>query len=228
MLHVRRVGLVEYETALALQQLLWARHAESWLLLLEHPHVYTLGVRARPEHVLVDPATVGASMVRADRGGDVTYHGPGQLVGYPILDVTLGHGAIPAHVHAVEQIVIDALDELGVPGAGRRSGLPGVWLGERKVGAVGVRVTRGRSMHGFALNVCPNLAMFEHIVPCGIHGCAVTSLTKEGVDVGVDAVADVVARHAARRWARDGLDDRRISATMLAVELRRTSTFSTT
>jgi lipoic acid synthetase len=220
------LGLVEYETALALQQQLWARHAESWVLLLEHPHVYTLGVRARPEHVLVEPATVGASIARADRGGDVTYHGPGQLVGYPILDVTLGHDAIPAHVHAVEQTVIDTLAELGVADAGRRSGFPGVWLGERKIGAVGVRVTRGRSMHGFALNVCPDLAMFEHIVPCGIHGCAVTSLAEEGVDVDVDTVVEIVARHAARRWARDGLDDRRVSATVLADELRRAPALS--
>src|SRR5659263_489505 len=92
----------------------------AWLLLLEHPSVYTLGVRARSEHVLVDPATVGAAVVHTNRGGDVTYHGPGQLVGYPILDVAFRTGAVAAYVHAVEQVVIDALADVGLAGATRK------------------------------------------------------------------------------------------------------------
>src|SRR4051794_28367723 len=152
-LRVRWLGRVGYTDALALQRAL-ARsgRGDDWLLLLEHDPVYTMGLRAQLRHVLVDPAELGADLVRTDRGGDVTYHGPGQLTGYPILSVAMGHHAIPCHVHAVEQLVIDALGDLGLGGAGRLPGLPGVWLEAdgarpRKIAAVGVRVSRGRSMH---------------------------------------------------------------------------------
>src|SRR5439155_12299529 len=167
--------------------------------LLEHPHVYTLGVRADPAHVLLPAAEV----VRTDRGGDVTYHGPGQLVGYPIVDVPLGRDAIPEFVHGIEQLVIDALDGVGLPGATRKPGYPGVWVGDRKICAIGVRVTRGRSMHGFALNVDPDLAMFGHIVPCGITEYGVTSLANEGVDVPMREVVDAVVA----RWGADDRQD---------------------
>ena len=222
-LHVRRLGTVEYEQARSLQEQLHARHGESWLLLLEHEHVYTLGVRAKREHVLVDPHSVGASLATTNRGGDVTYHGPGQLVGYPIIDVPLGPDAIPSHVHRVEQVVIDALHELGLPAASRAPGLPGVWIDDRKIAAVGVRVARGRSMHGFALNVCPDLAMFDHIVPCGIPDRSVTSLLAEGVRADVKDVADVVARRAASHWAGGAVDDRCSSPAAVRAELTRAS-----
>ena len=200
-LRVRRLGTVDYDEAQALQSELFERVGESWLLLLVHPHVYTLGVRARPEHVLVDPASVDATLVRTNRGGDVTYHGPGQLVGYPILDVAFRPGAVNAYVDSVEQVVIDALTDVGLAGAGRRPGYPGVWIDDRKIAAIGVRLTRGRSMHGFAINVDPDLAMFEHIVPCGLHDLAVTSLAAEGVPATLDAVADAIERRAAEQWA---------------------------
>ena len=158
--------------------------------------------------MLVDPATVGAEVVRADRGGQVTYHGPGQLVGYPIVSVAGGPGAVPAHMAAIEQVVIDALADLGLPGCGRvdRAGYEGVWVDPagprpRKVCAVGARITRGRSMHGFAVNVNPDLSMFGHIVPCGLADEPVTSLQAEGLDVPMSAVVDAVVRHAAARWA---------------------------
>jgi lipoic acid synthetase len=157
-------------------------------------------VRADPAHVLVDPASVGAELVHADRGGDVTYHGPGQLVGYPILDVPMGPDAIPAYVHTVEQLIIDTLADLGLPGASRLPGYPGVWVEDRKICAIGVRVSRGRSMHGFALNVDPDLAYFSHIVPCGIADKQVTSLAAEGVSVSMAEVVDVVASRAADVW----------------------------
>jgi len=207
-LHVRRLGTVGYAEALGLQETLFERAGEAWLLLLEHPSVYTLGVRARAEHVLVDPTAVGASVERVHRGGDVTYHGPGQLVGYVLVDVPLSSGAVHAHVAAVEQVVIDALGDVGVDGASRRAGHPGVWIDDRKVAAVGVRITRGRSMHGFALNVDPDLRMFDHIVPCGIHDLGVTSLAAVGRPVALPAVADAVARRAAATWAQGELDDR--------------------
>ena len=199
-----------YQDALALQRGLWSTGQDDWLLLLEHRHVYTLGVRARPEHVLVDPAAVGAELVRADRGGDVTYHGPGQLVGYPILSVPMGRQAAPAHVRRIEQLVIDVLADLGLPGAGRLDGYPGVWVepagpNPRKICAIGVRISRRRSMHGFALNVAPDLAFFDHIVPCGIADKPVTSMAAEGLDVPMAAVVDAVVAQAATIWG-----DRRV------------------
>ncbi|MEY2571143.1 MAG: lipoyl synthase, partial [Acidimicrobiaceae bacterium] len=208
MLHVRWLGKVRYRDALALQHGLFVESPDDHLLLLEHPHVYTLGVRADVANVLVPPADVGAELVRADRGGDVTYHGPGQLVGYPILTVPGKRGGgmadTVAYVRSVEQLVIDALADLGLPGATRLDGYPGVWIDDRKIAAIGVRLTRGRSMHGFALNVDPDLAMFGHIVPCGIRDKQVTSLRAEGIDAPMRAVVDAVAARATARWGSGG------------------------
>ncbi len=206
---MRWLGRVAYRDALALQHgLHGGPGGDDHLLLLEHPHVFTLGLRGRLDDVLVDPASVGAEMVRADRGGQVTYHGPGQLVGYPILSVASGPGAVPAHMAAVEEVVIDALADLGLPGCGRvhRPGHEGVWVDPdgprpRKVCAVGARLTRGRSMHGFALNVDPDLSMFDHIVACGLPGAKLTSLRAEGVAVPMAEVVDAVVARAAARWA---------------------------
>jgi len=200
-LRVRCLGRVPYREALALQHALFRRSREDYLLFVEHPHVYTLGVRARPAHVLVDPESVGAELVKADRGGDVTYHGPGQVVGYPVISVDLGPGAIPAYVHGIEDLVIGALGDLGLPAVGRLAGYPGVWVepdGEvpRKICAVGVRVSRGRTMHGFALNVDTDLAMFSHIVPCGIPDRPVTSLRAEGLAATQQDVIDAIVTRA--------------------------------
>ena len=174
--------------------------------------MFTLGVHADRAHVLVDPALVGAELVASDRGGDVTYHGPGQLVAYPIVNVPTAPRSIPCHVHGIEQVVIDTLADLGVR-AGRLAGYPGVWVdaegpAPRKICAIGVRVTRGRSMHGLALNVDPGMEWFERIVPCGIGDKAVTSLAAEGVDVPMKEVVDLLVGHAVRRWAPDGLFER--------------------
>ncbi len=205
-LRVRWLGRVRYRDAHVLQQALYKAGGAEYLLLLEHPHVYTLGVRAIPAHVLVDPESVGAELVHADRGGDVTYHGPGQLVGYPILNVPMGLRAVPAHVHAIEQLVIDAVGDLGLGGAGRLEGYPGVWMDPegpepRKICAVGVRIDRGRSMHGFALNLAPDLSMFGHIVPCGLTDLGVTSLAAEGVNVTMRDVVEAIVRRAPDRLA---------------------------
>jgi lipoyl synthase len=211
MLRIRELGRVRYDEAWSLQRALHAGSADDYLLLLEHPHVFTLGLRGDSDHVLVDPDEVGVQVIRSDRGGDVTYHGPGQLVAYPLVAVPTVPGAVPAHVHAVEQLVIDTLADVGLE-AGRLPGYPGVWVGEatgapRKIAAVGVRVSRGRSLHGLALNVTTDLAWFDRIVPCGISDKAVTSITAEGIDVDVATVADAMARHASVRWAPDGLVD---------------------
>ena len=212
MFRVRWLGRVPYAEAHALQRALHDRGGHDHLLLLEHPHVFTLGVHADRAHVLVDPAAVGAELVDSDRGGDVTYHGPGQLVAYPIVNVPTAPRSVPCHVHGIEQVVMDTLADLGVR-AGRLAGYPGVWVESegptpRKICAIGVRVTRGRSMHGLALNVDPDMAWFDRIVPCGIGDKAVTSLAAEGVDASVREVADLLVGHAVRHWAPDALFER--------------------
>lgn len=199
-MRTRWLGRVAYSEAHALMRAMWERAEDDALLLVEHPPTYTLGVRTDPANILVSPESVGAACVRTDRGGDVTFHGPGQLVGYPIMNVAMGTDAIPKHVHWIEQVLIDALAELGLPNASRFDGYPGVWLDvqdrPRKIAAIGVRVSRGRSMHGFALNVSTDLAWFDHIVPCGIPDFPVTSLANECIDVSMQQVADVIVRLA--------------------------------
>jgi len=203
-LRVRVLGRVPYSEALALQRALHRRAVDPYVLVLEHPPVFTLGRHADPAHLLVDPAAVGAEAVATDRGGDVTYHGPGQLVVYPIVDVAPGPQAGPAHVHRLEELVIGVLAELGVPAA-RLPGYPGVWVGAdgpspRKIAAVGVRVAHGRTLHGLALNVAPDLERFAQIVPCGIADKPVTSLAAEGVEVPMARVVDLVVAAAAQQW----------------------------
>ncbi len=203
-LRVRWLGRVPWTEAYDLQRALRDHGHDDHLLLLEHPAVYTLGRWADAAHVLTDPAEVGAELVRTDRGGDVTFHGPGQLVGYPIVSVPGKRAG--AHVESLEQLVIDVVGDLGLVGATRRPGFPGVWVGDRKLAAVGVRLAKGRSMHGFALNVDPDLTMFDHIVACGIEGAAVTSLVAEGIDVSMREVVDAVAIRAAQRWGTAACD----------------------
>ena len=211
-LAVRWLGTVPYREALAVQQSLFEHGSGQHLLLLEHPHVFTYGRTADLANNLKSaPAAVDAELVAVTRGGDITYHGPGQLVGYPILNVENSLGATD-HVCGVEGLIIDTLTALGVEGAGRLPGYAGVWLDpgtarERKICAIGVRLRRGRTMHGFALNVSTDLTyMRDHIVPCGIGDKPVTSLAEEGVDITLAQVADVVARLAASRWGNGTLD----------------------
>ena len=176
----------------------------------------TLGRMGGASNVLVDVEALGAELVETDRGGDVTYHGPGQLVGYPILTVPGVRGGgmadTAAYVAGVEQLLIDVLADLGLA-AGRVDRLTGVWLDPRgprprKVAAIGVRLSRMRTMHGFALNVDTDLGWFDRIVPCGISDKRVTSLAEEGVDTSMAEVVDLVVAHASRRWAAHGRIDR--------------------
>ncbi|MHB1548693.1 MAG: lipoyl synthase [Acidimicrobiales bacterium] len=228
-LRVRWLGSVPYREAWGLQRAIASRSTDDYLLLLEHPAVYTLGAHGDSSHVFVDPSDVGAELVRCDRGGDVTFHGPGQLVGYPLVTVPPGPGAGPRHVRQVEQLLIDTLVGLGMPAStvGRLEGFAGVWVGvdgtgpgghgpgvPRKVAAIGVRVTRGRTLHGFALNVSTDLGMFAHIVPCGIPDKPVTSLLTEGLEATVGEVAAAVASMAALLWPVEiDPDDRREDST---------------
>jgi lipoic acid synthetase len=206
MLRVRWIGRVAYREVLAVQTALFEHGQEQHLLLLEHPHVFTYGPRAElDKNLKCDPSEVGADFVAVKRGGDITYHGPGQLVGYPILNLENAIGAT-AHVCSVEQLVIDALAELGVKNAGRLTGFAGVWLDadndrRRKISAIGVRLAHGRTMHGFALNVDPDMTyMRQHIVPCGVAEHPVTSLKEEGINVSMQDVVKIVSRLAIERW----------------------------
>jgi lipoic acid synthetase len=179
-LHARWLGTVAYRDAEAVQRALHEHSTDDYLLLQEHPHVYTLGSRASLEHVLCDPAAVGAELVEADRGGDVTYHGPGQLVGYPIVSLAewrAGQRDVVAYVRRLERVLIGVLDDFGIE-ARHADRYTGVWVGDAKIAAIGVRVARGRTRHGFALNVDPDMTMFEHIVPCGIRDRGVTSMAQ--------------------------------------------------
>ncbi len=182
-LKVQSLGSVAYEDGLALQaDLVVARRAgeiPDTLVLLEHPHVITLGTGAKDEHVLADAerrAEMAIAVHDAGRGGDVTYHGPGQLVGYPILDLKPDRKDLHRYLRDLESVLIDALARLGVEGR-RVDGLTGVWTSAGKVAAIGVRVSSGWiTSHGFALNVAPDLSYFDTIVPCGIQDRSVTSL----------------------------------------------------
>ena len=211
-LHVRWLGRVPYREALAVQSALFEHGRSDHLLLLEHPHVFTHGPRADlAANLLVRPEQVGAELVAVKRGGDVTYHGPGQLVGYPVVNVSNSLGASD-HVCAIQRLVVGTLQELGVDDVGCLDEYPGVWVGvsgenPRKICAIGVRLANGRTMHGFALNVRTDMRyMRDHIVPCGIGDRPVTSLLEEGVDVSLGQVAEIVARRAAQTWGSGGME----------------------
>jgi lipoic acid synthetase len=236
-LRIRTLGTVPYHEAFALQHAL-ARHSDDdYLLVLQHPHVFTLGPHADRGHVLTDPASVGATLEETDRGGDVTYHGPGQLVVYPILSVTDDPSAGPAHVHRLEQLIIATLGDLGLPGATCVDDYPGVWIdtagaNPRKIAAIGVRTVRGasgtrRTLHGLALNVDCDLSMFGHIVPCGIADRGVTSLWAEGMQLPMAAVVEALLARAVDTYGRGAVDRQDVvtGATVnqegVAVELER-------
>lgn len=199
-MRVVRAGLVPYEEAWQRQRDLHAAVVAGTepdtVLLLEHPPVYTAGKRTEPWERPID----GTPVVDVDRGGKITWHGPGQLVGYPIVKLPDPIDVV-AYVRRMEGVLIDVCAELGVP-AGRVEGRSGVWLAaddsgpERKVAAIGIRVAGGVTLHGFALNCDPDLSWFDRIVPCGIADAGVTSLSKElGRSVSVAEVLPVVERH---------------------------------
>jgi len=202
---VEKLGLVDYADGLRLQrQRVAARKAgviPDTLLLLEHPHVYTLGRNAKRENILLSTeqlAARGAQVFEIDRGGDVTYHGPGQLVGYPILDLTQHRRDIAWYMRSLEEVLIAVADEYGIE-AGRLAGTPGVWVGKNKLAAMGVHISRWVTSHGFAFNVNTDLRYFDWIVPCGLHDKGVTSLQKLlGRRVEMDEVAEKVIRHFGR------------------------------
>lgn len=201
-LRIRWLGRLAYDEAWDLQRAIWEgrtsdRTRDDYVLLVEHPHTYTVGRTGDPAHLIVDESRLGdlgASLHYVDRGGDITYHGPGQIVGYPIVAVpVLPRGFdMVGHVRRIEDALIATLGDLGVP-AWAEAGFTGVWTDAGKVAAIGVRVARGVSMHGFALNVDPDMAYFGNIVPCGIADRPVASVRQIlGREVGLDEVVAVL------------------------------------
>lgn len=214
-------GLLDYQQAWEKQELIFSATVESkvanrnnnsldpvpnHLIFVEHPHVYTLGKSGSPENLLLDEEALQrkqATYYKINRGGDITYHGPGQIVGYPILDLDNFFTDIHLYLRTLEQAVIDTLAEYGLQG-GRYPGYTGVWLDAdndraRKICALGVRCSRWVTMHGFAFNVNTDLAYFKNIIPCGIDDKDVTSMKRElGREVDLGQVKQVLFRHIVR------------------------------
>ena len=204
------LGMIPYHEALQLQRktitALQRGSGREVLFLLEHPHVITLGSSGSEGSLLQDHGQLeqkGIELVTTDRGGDATYHGPGQLVGYPILSLEPGRQDIRRYVTDVESALIGSLAEYGIEG-GRRTGYRGIWLDDRKIASVGIRISRWVTSHGFALNVNTDLTYFSVINPCGIEGCSMTSMQNElGRPVDMKDVKHTVTRMFAEVFDRD-------------------------
>jgi lipoate-protein ligase B len=205
----RWLGRMEYLEAWRLQQALAQERAEGLghdiLLLLEHPPTYTIGRGGDRDAFLTPPAALkamGAAVHDVDRGGGVTFHGPGQLVGYPIIDLAEWRQDVYAYLRALEEVLIASLADFGLV-AERKRGYTGVWVGDEKIGAIGVKVSRWVTTHGFALNVTCDLDWFGHIVPCGLKGKGVTSLERAGgTQSSFPVVAEKVSEHFGRVFGR--------------------------
>ncbi|MFB3098625.1 MAG: lipoyl(octanoyl) transferase LipB, partial [Acidimicrobiia bacterium] len=209
-LRVRWLGRVDYDEAWDLQRAIWegrteGRTGDDYLLLLEHPHTYTVGRNGSGSNLSIleqNLTSLGAQLRHVDRGGDITYHGPGQLVGYPIVEVPkLSNGwDMVGHLRRIEAMLIATLSELDIE-AWAEPGFTGVWTDRGKVAAIGVRVVRGISTHGFALNVDPDLAYFSNIVPCGIADRPVTSIAELlGAHIPMETVVNSLLLHAAEAF----------------------------
>lgn len=201
-LKVFQLGMTEYAWAWDLQRRLFGLRMEGrigdLLLLNEHRHVYTLGKRTDENHLLAGRGELkqrGIAVCSVDRGGDVTYHGPGQLVGYPIVDLQNYYHDIHRYLRDLEEVIIRTLAEYGVS-ASRDPELTGVWVADEKIAAIGIKVSRWITMHGFALNVATDLSYFERIIPCGIHHKGVTSLERLlGRPLPLGDVAEKIIKH---------------------------------
>lgn len=201
-LHVVHLGIVPYARALELQRAvararISGRVARDVLLLLEHPPVVTLGRSSKAQHLVASPALLesrGVELFEAERGGDVTFHGPGQLVGYPIVNLREHRQDLHWYLRQVEAVLMHALDAIGIRSE-RSEGRTGVWTGGRKIASIGVHARDWVTWHGFALNVHTDLSYFDLIVPCGLSGVTMTSVARElGADAPpVGAVAEQVA-----------------------------------
>jgi len=173
------LGLSDYNETWKLQKKLQSKRIlgeiEDHLLLVEHPPVFTLGKNASKQHIINNSNDV--SIIQTDRGGNITFHGPGQLVGYPILDLNYYKRSITWYMRELEQLIIDVLGEYDIK-ASRKKGLTGTWVKDKKIAALGVRISKWVTMHGFSLNINPELNFYKYIIPCGIKEYGVTSMAK--------------------------------------------------
>ena len=187
-LSVAELGVVDYDDAIAVQTAVLAARIEGsvgdTILMMEHPHVFTLG-RGADERFIVGNRD-GVPVRRVSRGGQVTYHGPGQLIGYPILKLEGRERDVTKYLRSLEAAMIDAIAKFGIE-ASRRDGMTGVWVGARKIASIGVGIRRWTTWHGFALNVSTDLSYFDSIVPCGIEGCRMTSVCEQTRRAVIDA-----------------------------------------
>jgi lipoate-protein ligase B len=199
-----QLGLTPYRESWDLQREIFKlrqnREIGDVLLLTEHPHVYTLGTSSDVNHLLADADELrqsGIEVYPIERGGDITYHGPGQLVGYPILDLQNYYTDLHRYLRDLEEVIIRTLDEFGITGH-REQEYTGVWVGDKKIAAIGVKVSRWTTMHGFALNVNTDLSYFNRIIPCGIFHKGVTSMEQiRGTRIAMEEVQPAVMKHFA-------------------------------
>lgn len=205
---VRDLGRIGYGQAYEIQQDLVSRRKQGLIpdqfLLVEHPHVITLGRNGTTQNLLASEEILrraGIEFHATDRGGDITYHGPGQIVGYPILDLREWKRDVVAYVRAIEQCIIDALGEFGIR-AGRLEGCTGVWVDGKKVAAIGIHISRWVTSHGFALNHTTDLSYFQYIVPCGLTK-PVTSMRELGVEAAREDVNAALLRSMSARFDLD-------------------------
>jgi len=218
------MGRVRYADAARLQveirEALARGEGPERLLLLEHPHVYTLGRNARPEDVLAhaeELAERGVEVEVSDRGGQVTYHGPGQLVGYPILDLSPDRRDLRRYVRDLEEVLVRLLAELGIEAEAGEGDRIGVWTKGRKIGSLGIHLARWRTTHGFALNVSTDLGLFGGIVACGLPDVQMTSIEREaGRSVALEELAERLVPIFAEVFARRPVDDRAFAGTAAA------------
>src|ERR1039457_1112827 len=201
----RDLGAMSYAEALTIQKELEAQRKRGEIpdhvLIVEHPHVITLGRNGHLDNLLASPevlARAGISFHHTDRGGDITYHGPGQIVGYPIFDLREWKRDVVAYVRAIEQVIMDSLAEFGIE-AKRLEGCTGVWVKGKKVAAIGIHISRWVTSHGFALNHTTDLSYFQYIVPCGLTK-PVTSIRELGSTAGRDEVTAALARNFAKTF----------------------------
>lgn len=222
--HWSWLGRVAYPRAFDLQiaarEALRRGEGPERLLLLEHPHVYTLGRNASPADVLLSAEELerrGVEVAVSDRGGQVTYHGPGQLVGYPILDLDPDRRDLRRYVSDLQWTLVDLLAELGIAARGGEGARIGVWVGERKIASIGIHLSRWLTTHGFALNVAPELGLFDGIVACGLAGVEMTSIAREaGSAPALEALAERVVERFAARFGREMVADPALAAAVPA------------
>jgi lipoyl(octanoyl) transferase len=207
---VLKLGRLDYARAFQMQMDLVAQRKRGeipdHLLLLEHPHVITLGRNGHLENLLASEEVLSSSGIQfhpTDRGGDITYHGPGQLVGYPIMDLREWKRDVGAYVRSLEQVIIDTLAEFGIS-ADRVKGCTGVWVNQAKIAAIGVHISRWVTSHGFALNVNTDMSYFQYIVPCGLTK-PVTSMAQLGIKTNLEEVSERLAEHFCRIFEMSGL-----------------------